>query len=124
MKMGGEIGQNRSIPRDAASRRTQAGAAQSFAERELREGTPRPIGADEFRGDPERLLRRMAQLSAQSPDRQGGFFDFLTGSLQKPAQSPDRQGGFFDFHLTQRLLRRRQFFRQLLVFVRPPHRGG
>jgi len=34
----------------------------------------------------------MAQLSAQSPDRKGGFFDFLTGSLQKPAQSPDRQG--------------------------------
>jgi hypothetical protein len=35
----------------------------------------------------------MAQLSVQSPDRKGGFFDFLTGSLQKPAQSPDRQGG-------------------------------
>ena len=35
----------------------------------------RPIGADEFRGDPERLLRRMAQLPAQSPDRKGGFFD-------------------------------------------------
>jgi hypothetical protein len=26
--------------------------------------TTRPIGADEFRGDPERLLRRMAQLPA------------------------------------------------------------
>jgi hypothetical protein len=56
----------------------------------------RPIGTDEFRGDPGRLLRRMAQLPAQSPDRKGGFFDFLTVSLQKPAQSPDCTGGFFD----------------------------
>ena len=35
--------------------------------------TRRPIGADEFRGEPERLLRRMAQLPP--PDRRGGFFD-------------------------------------------------
>jgi hypothetical protein len=62
----------------------------------VRTRTTRPIGADEFRGDPERLLRRMAQLPAQSPDRKGGFFDFLTFSLQKPAQSPDCTGGFFD----------------------------
>ena len=41
--------------------------------RPLLAGQTRP-GAGQCRGDPGRLLRRVAQLPSQSPDRKGGFF--------------------------------------------------